>query len=65
MTRVLNKLEIPIIWLTPSGLEIIQKYFISKQNKIAINFAGRTKKMVIREWIDKVDKKKTEWRYYS
>jgi DNA-directed RNA polymerase, mitochondrial len=58
MTKLLNKLEIPVIWLTPSGLEIVQNYYISKQNKIAINFAGRTKKMVIRDWSEKVDKSK-------
>jgi DNA-directed RNA polymerase len=44
MTKLFNKLEIPVIWLTPSGLEIVQKYYRSKQNKVAINFAGRTKK---------------------
>jgi DNA-directed RNA polymerase, mitochondrial len=43
MTKLFNKLEIPVIWLTPSGLEIVQKYYRSKQNKVAINFAGRTK----------------------
>lgn len=60
MAKLLNKLEIPIIWFIPSGLEIIQKYYRTKQNKIAINFAGRTKKMIIKEWTDKVDKKKTK-----
>nr|YP_010130204.1 DNA-dependent RNA polymerase [Clavaria fumosa]QPZ51106.1 DNA-dependent RNA polymerase [Clavaria fumosa] len=58
MTKVLNKLEIPVILFTPCGLEIIQNYYVSKQNKVAINFAGKTKKMVIKEWIKKVDKNK-------
>jgi DNA-directed RNA polymerase, mitochondrial len=58
MTKLLNKIGIPVIWLTPSGLELTQKYFISKQNKIAINFAGRTRKMIIKEWTKKVNKGK-------
>jgi DNA-dependent RNA polymerase len=58
MTKLLNKLEIPVIWFTPSGIEIVQKYHISKQNKTGINFAGRTKKMVLREWTDKLNKNK-------
>jgi hypothetical protein len=58
LAKLMNKLELPIIWLTPTGLELIQKYYTSKRNTIAINFAGKTKKMVIKEWTDKMDKNK-------
>jgi DNA-directed RNA polymerase len=55
MTKVMNKIGIPITWITPSGLNIVQKYYVSKTNKIAINFAGKTKKMIVREWTEEVD----------
>jgi DNA-directed RNA polymerase, mitochondrial len=58
MTKLMNKLGLYITWITPSGIEIIQKYNMSKKNKISLNLAGKTKTMVIREWIDKIDKNK-------
>ena len=58
MAKILNKLNMPITWITPSGIKIIQKYNRSTQRKIAISLGGKSKKMVLREWGDEIDKNK-------
>nr|QWO71381.1 RNA polymerase [Termitomyces sp. T50a] len=55
--KVLNKLDLPVVWTTPSGLMITQKYNKSFNNKVSINFAGVTKKLVLKEWKQELDKK--------
>nr|QWO71390.1 RNA polymerase [Termitomyces sp. T123] len=55
--KIFNKLGIPILWVTPSGLIITQNYYKTIDTKIAISYAGVTKKIVIKEWIKDLDKK--------
>lgn len=56
--RLLVKLNIPIIWFTPAGLRIRQQYLQTKQNKISITFTKTSKKVILREVIDNIDKNK-------
>lgn len=58
LVHLMIKCEIPITWATPMGLEILQKYNKSKINKITINFLGKSKKVVLREWLSIVDNRK-------
>ena len=58
IVRLMINLNIPVIWITPSGLKITQSYARSTLNKVAINMAGKTKSMVLREWTDNLDKGK-------
>ena len=51
-------LEIPITWATPLGLEIVQHYNLSKIRKISINFLGKSKTTVLREWTEDLDRRK-------
>ena len=57
-TKILSKLSIPIIWLTPSGLTILQKYLESIESKITITLGGKTKKLVLREKTHKMNTRK-------
>jgi len=58
ITKLMLLLNIPISWFTPAGLKISQLYLKSKQTTVAIKFAGKVKKVVLREWTDIVDKRK-------
>lgn len=58
MAKFLNKLNMPITWITPAGLKITQNYNESLQRKIAISLGGKSKKMVLKEWLNSMDKKK-------
>jgi DNA-directed RNA polymerase len=51
-------LGIPLSWITPSGLKFTQHYLKSKQTKLAIRIFGKTKKIVLKESIDKLSKTK-------
>jgi len=51
-------LNIPITWITPTGLKITQFYALSIQNKVYISFKNKTKNVVLREVTDKVDSRK-------
>ncbi len=57
-TKVLSKLGLPVIWLTPSPLIILQRYLESIESKITITFGGSTKKLVLREKQNKIDTRK-------
>jgi hypothetical protein len=51
ITKLMIKLEIPLTWITPSGLKITQHYVKrKKKTTIAITFGGRTKKIVLKQW---------------
>ena len=50
--------NIPVIWITPSGIKITQFYNISAQNKVSIRFANKTNKVVLREKTQKLDTRK-------
>lgn len=58
IVRIMLVLGIPLVWFTPSGLGITQSYSQSKIHKVSINIRGKSKKMVLRDWTDKVDKNK-------
>ena len=47
--KLMNNLGLPIIWFTPSGLEITQNYYKFKEIKVAISFAGKSKKLVLKD----------------
>jgi DNA-directed RNA polymerase len=55
IVRLMVKLGIPLIWFTPSGLQITQSYSKSEIYKVSINIRGRSRKMVLKDWIDKID----------
>ena len=56
--KLMLKLNIPIIWFTPAGLEISQHYFVSEITKVKLSYFGKTRTSVIREWKGIVDKRK-------
>lgn len=58
LTNLAVKLELPVTWITPSGLKITQNYFKKKKKVISISIFGKTKKVVIKENLNKLDKGK-------
>lgn len=56
--RLMLRLNIPIIWFTPSGLKLTQYYSLSKIHKLSITFARKSKTVVLRESLNILDKKK-------
>jgi len=56
MVKLMIILNIPVVWITPSGLKITQSYSRSTLNKVAINMGGKTRSMILREWTEKLDK---------
>lgn len=55
MASLMLKLNIPLTWITPAGLKITQHYLKSKQINLAIRFAGKNRKMVLRESTKELD----------
>nr|YP_025889.1 DNA-dependent RNA polymerase [Moniliophthora perniciosa]AAQ74287.1 DNA-dependent RNA polymerase [Moniliophthora perniciosa] len=58
LAKLAVKLELPMTWITPSGLKITQNYFKRKKKVISISIFGKSKKIVIKENTDKIDKGK-------
>lgn len=58
LAKCMITLELPITWATPLGLEIIQHYNLSIIKKISINFLGKSKTTVLREWTNDIDIRK-------
>ena len=56
--KIMVELGLPITWITPSGLKITQHYLKSKETVISTKLFNQTKKMVIRESLNKLDKLK-------
>ena len=56
--KLIIDLGIPLSWITPTGMKITQNYLKSKQTTISIRFAGRTRKSVLREWTNILNKHK-------
>jgi len=55
IVRLMVKIGIPIVWFTPSGLEITQSYLKSDVYKVSINIRGKSKKMVLKDWKNEID----------
>nr|YP_009739445.1 DNA polymerase [Tricholoma saponaceum]QIC20289.1 DNA polymerase [Tricholoma saponaceum] len=51
-------LNIPMSWITPAGLNITQHYVRSIKNYVVLRFGGKVRKIILREWTNKMDKKK-------
>lgn len=59
LSKAMIELNLPIRWATPIGLKFTQSYVSSKNKKISINFLGKNKTAVLKEWIkDKTDNRK-------
>jgi len=58
ITNIINKLGIPLTWITPSGLIITQHYLKRKKKIISVSILGKTKKLVLRENDSKKDNAK-------
>ena len=58
ITKLMSRLGLQMSWVTPAGLEISQKYLKSKTTTIGVALFNKTKKMVFREWLDKLDNRK-------
>lgn len=58
MVKAFNQLDIPIQWMTPAGVKIIQYYNKTVQNKIAIYLGGKSRKLVLQTPINSLDKRK-------
>jgi DNA-dependent RNA polymerase len=58
ISKLIIKLGIPLTWITPTGMKITQHYIKTKSTSISIRFAGKTKKITLREWTDILDIRK-------
>ena len=58
VTKLTVKLGIPLIWIAPSGLKITQRYNKIKKTIVPISLFGKTKKAVLRENTEILDKAK-------
>jgi DNA-dependent RNA polymerase len=59
ITKLMITLDIPLTWITPSGLKITQHYVKTiKRANIAIRIGGRTKKIVLKQWTDILNEQK-------
>jgi|GEM_PF-1290246 len=58
IVNICLKCNIPIIWFTPTGLKINQMYMQSIQHKVSISYIGKSRTIVLREMLDKVDSRK-------
>ena len=55
MSKITVKLNLPITWSTPSGLELSQNYNLSVVQKVTINILGKNKTAVWRKWTKEKD----------
>ena len=46
INKLMLKLEIPLTWITPAGLELTQHYLKSRTNKVSITIANKNKTLV-------------------
>lgn len=58
MAKLKSKLNLPLVWLTASGLLLTQKYYKSKETKISLTLGGKTKKLVLRDMTTTLDPRK-------
>lgn len=55
ITQITSKLGIPLTWITPSGLKITQEYLKKNQHVITVSIFGRSKILVLRENVFKLN----------
>ena len=55
---LLLKLNLPIKWVTPLGLELTQEYNKSNISNFTINFLGRRRNIILRDWVSEKDNRK-------
>lgn len=58
MVKLMLKISIPVVWITPSGLEITQFYYTSEVTKVKLSYFGKNRTAVIREWKPIIDNNK-------
>lgn len=58
ISKLMIRLGTPITWITPTGIRITQHYLKSKQSVISTKLFNKTKKMVIKEYLNETDKLK-------
>lgn len=58
MANLSTLLGIPLNWVTPNGLEITQNYMKSKKSVVTINLFGKSKKIILKNKSDLIDKLK-------
>jgi hypothetical protein len=58
LATIYIKLNIPISWCTPDGLQLTQRYNASKIQKIKINLLGANKTAVLRKWTTNKDSRR-------
>ena len=51
IAKLMVKLNLPLTWITPSGIKITQNYLKSKTTKLAIKLFGVKKTLILRETI--------------
>lgn len=55
--KVMNSLNLPVSWVTPSGLVVTQHYLKTEEKKYSFYFGGSNKSLILREKQDKMDKR--------
>lgn len=58
MVKICQRFNIPIVWITPSGLIIKQRYTLSKVEKASLSFDRKNISIIIRTPTEKLDKLK-------
>lgn len=53
----MNSLNLPVSWVTPSGLVVTQHYLKTEEKKYSFYFGGSNKSLILREKLDKMDKR--------
>jgi hypothetical protein len=58
MAKLAINLNLPLTWFTPTGMKITQNYYKQKKNIISVSIFGKSKKIVLKENTNKIDKNK-------
>jgi len=49
ITKLMVKLNIPVVWFTPAGLRITQEYLLSIKQKVTLSYFGKSRSTIIRQ----------------
>jgi len=58
ITRIMTELGIPLTWITPTGMEITQRYLKSETTRVGLNSMAKRWRKVLRKRGDKVNNTK-------